>query len=77
MIELRNERDFPKLIDNGNNLKELLNIPRLGNIYTARIAEWGRAGQWVKVLQTEKFSDPNLTGCSPELRDSTLLRDSH
>ena len=39
MIKLRNERDFPKLIDNENNLKELLNIPRLGNIYIARIAE--------------------------------------
>ena len=50
-MELCNERDLPKLIGNGNNLKELLNAPRLGNTYTARIAEMGRAGQWVKVLQ--------------------------
>ena len=46
-----NERDLPKLIDDGNNLKELLDVPRLGNTYTARIAEMGSAGQWVKVLQ--------------------------
>ena len=51
MMELRNEKDLPKLIGNGNNLKELLNVPRLGNTQTARIAEMGRAGQWVKVLQ--------------------------
>ena len=42
MIQLRNERDLPKLIGNGNNLKELLNVPRLGNTYTARIAEMGK-----------------------------------
>ena len=51
MMELRNERDLPKLIGKGNNLKELLNAPRLGNTYTAHIAEMRRAGQWVKVLQ--------------------------
>ena len=50
MMELRNERDLPKLIGNGNNLKEF-NAPRLGNTYISRIAEMGRAGQWVKVLQ--------------------------
>ena len=44
-MELRNERDLPKRIDNRNNLKELLNVPRLGNTYTARMAETGRAGQ--------------------------------
>ena len=77
-MELCNERDLPKLFDNGNNLKELLNVPRFGNTYTARTAEIGTAGQWVKVLQqTEKFSDSNLTGCSPELVDPTLLQDSH
>ena len=51
MMELRNERDLPKLIDNGNNLKELLNVPRLDNAYTARIAAMKRADHWVKVLQ--------------------------
>ena len=51
MMELRNERDLPKLIGNGNKFKELLNVPRLGNTYPARIAEMGTAGQWVKVLQ--------------------------
>ena len=77
-MELRNERDLPKLFDNGNNLKELLNEPRFGNTYTALIAEIGTAGQWVKVLQqTERFSDSNLTGCSLELVDPTLLQDSH
>ena len=51
MEELLNKRDLPKLTDNGNNLKELLNVSRLGNTYTASTAEMGRAGQWVKVLQ--------------------------
>ena len=44
-MELRNERDLPKRIDNRNNLKKLLNVPRLGNTYTARMAETGKAGQ--------------------------------
>ena len=50
-MELHNERDLPKLIDNGNNLKELLSVPKLGNTYTACIAEMGGACQWVKELQ--------------------------
>ena len=50
-MELRNEADLPKLIYNGNNLKELLNVPRLGNTNTTRTEEMGRAGQWVKMLQ--------------------------
>ena len=50
-MEIRNERVLPKLINSGNNLKELLNVTRLGNTYTARIIEMGRAGQWVKALQ--------------------------
>ena len=48
---LRNERVPPKFINNGNNLKELRNVTRSGNTYTARLVEMGRAGQWVKVLQ--------------------------
>ena len=51
MMELRNERVLPKLIGNGNNLKELLNVARLGYTYTARIVEMGRADQLVKALQ--------------------------
>ena len=51
MIGLRNKRDLRKRIDNGNNSKELLHVPWLGNTHTTRIAEMGRAGQWVKVLQ--------------------------
>ena len=51
MMELRNERVLPKLINNGDNLKELLNVTRLGNAFTARTVEMGRAGQWVKALQ--------------------------
>ena len=43
-MELCNERDLPKLTDNGNNLKELLNVTRLGNTYTARIVEMETAG---------------------------------
>ena len=43
-MELCNEKDLPKLIGNGNNLKELLNVTRLGNTYTARIVEMGTAG---------------------------------
>ena len=42
-MELRNEGDLPKLIDNGNDLKELLHVRRLGNTYNARIAEMGKS----------------------------------
>ena len=44
-MELRNERDLRKRIDNRNNLKKLLNVPRLWNTYTAPMAETGKAGQ--------------------------------
>ena len=33
MMELRIERFLPKLTDNGNNLKGLLNVTRLGHTY--------------------------------------------
>ena len=48
-MEIRNEKVLAKLIDNESNLKELLNVTRLGKTYT--IVEMGRAAQWVKALQ--------------------------
>lgn len=50
MIELRNERDFPKLIDNENNLKELIKTTKFCNAYIVNLIQMSRVGEWVDVI---------------------------